>query len=131
MITPQLARGQSLDVFMNLRVPEAASDAQQRPFIVRAASKSDYQVFKVANGTLTVVAAALAGASAVSRESVQPGETFTQTITVRNQGSAPARTARADFVFNPDFELVNATPAPLVYDRELRAQPLRISPTSP
>ena len=120
LITPQLARGQTLDVFMNLRVPETASDAQQRPFIVRAASKSDYQVYKVANGGLTIVAAALAGSSSISRDSVQPGETFTQTITVRNQGSAPARTARADFVFNPDFELVSANPAPLVYDRDSR-----------
>ena len=120
LVTPQLARGQTLDVFLNMRVPDTAGDAQQHPFIVRAASKSDYQVFKVANGTLSVVAAALAGASTLSRESVQPGETFTQTITVRNQGSAPARTARADFVFNPDFELVQATPAPLVYDRDSR-----------
>jgi uncharacterized repeat protein (TIGR01451 family) len=120
LITPTLGRGQSLDVFLNLRVPETAADAQQRPFIVRAASKSDYQVFKVANGTLTVVAAALAGSSNISRETVQPGESFTQTITVRNQGSAAARNARADFVFNPDFELVSATPAPLVYDRDSR-----------
>ncbi len=120
LITPQLARGQTLDVFLNLRVPETASDAQQRAFIVRAASKSDYQIFKVANGSLNVVAAVLSGASAVSRDSVQPGETFTQTITVRNQGSAPARTARADFVFNPDFELVQASPAPFVYDRDSR-----------
>ncbi|MFL6210696.1 MAG: tetratricopeptide repeat protein [Pyrinomonadaceae bacterium] len=120
LITPQLARGQTLDVFMNLRVPETAADAQQRPFIVRAASKSDYQIFRVANGALSIVAAALAGSSTISRDSVQPGETFTQTITVRNQGSAPARTARADFVFNPDFELVSANPAPLVYDRDSR-----------
>jgi len=120
LITPTLARNQSLDVFMNLRVPETAGDAQQRPFIVRAASKSDYQVFKVANGSLNVVAAALAGASSISRESVQPGESFSQTITVRNQGSAPARNARVDFVFNPDFELVTANPAPLVYDRDSR-----------
>ncbi len=120
LITPQLARGQSLEVFLNLRVPETAADAQQRAFIVRAASKSDYQIFKVSNGTLSVVAATLAGSSSISRESVQPGETFTQTITVRNNGSAPARNSRADFVFNPDFELVSANPGPLVYDRDSR-----------
>lgn len=120
LITPTLARNQSLDVFLNLRVPETAGDGQQRQFIVRAASKSDYQVFKVSNGTLNVVAAALAGASSISRESVQPGESFSQTITVRNQGSAPARNSRVDFVFNPDFELVSANPAPLVYDRDSR-----------
>lgn len=120
LITPQLGRNQSLDVFLNLRVPETAADAQQRPFIVRAASKSDYQVFKVANGALSVVAATMAGSSTVSRESVLPGETFTQTITVRNNGSAPARNSRADFVFNPDFELVSANPGPLVYDRDSR-----------
>jgi uncharacterized repeat protein (TIGR01451 family) len=66
------------------------------------------------------VAAALAGASTISRDSVQPGESFSQTITVKNQGSAPARNARVDFVFNPDFELVSANPAPLVYDRDSR-----------
>ncbi len=120
LITPQLARGQALDVFLNLRVPETAADTQQRAFIVRAASKSDYQIFKVANGALSVVAATLAGSSSISRESVQPGETFTQTITVRNNGSAPARNSRADFVFNPDFELVSADPGPLVYDRDSR-----------
>ncbi len=120
LITPQLARGQALDVFLNLRVPETAADMQQHPFIVRAASKSDYQIFKVANGALSIVAATLAGSSTISRESVQPGETFTQTITVRNNGSAPARNSRADFVFNPDFELVSANPGPLVYDRDSR-----------
>ena len=31
-----------------------------------------------------------------------------------------ARSARADFVFNPDFELVSANPSPLVYDRPSR-----------
>ncbi len=120
LITPQLTRNQTLDVFLNLRVPETAGDAQQHPFIVRAASKSDYQVFKVANGALSIVAATLAGSSTISRASVQPGETFTQTITVRNNGSAPARNSRADFVFNPDFELVSANPGPLVYDRDSR-----------
>ncbi len=89
--TPRLARGQSVELMLNLRVPEAARDAQQNRFIVRAASKSDQQVLKVADGSLTVVAAALAGVSTVSRDTVQPGETFTQTITVRNQGSAPAK----------------------------------------
>jgi uncharacterized repeat protein (TIGR01451 family) len=49
-----------------------------------------------------------------------PGETFTQNITMKNQGSAAARGARVDFVFNPDFELVSANPSPLVYDRPSR-----------
>lgn len=49
-----------------------------------------------------------------------PNETFTQRISVRNLGSASARSARADFVFNPDFELVSATPAPINYDRPSR-----------
>ena len=116
LVTPQLARGQNLDVLLNIRVPETATDGLQRRFFVRAASQSDFQVSRVADAQMTVVAAALAGASSVGRESVQPGETFTQTISLRNQGSAVARNARADFVFSPDFELVNANPSPFYYD---------------
>ena len=116
LVTPQLARGQNLSVLLNVRVPETASDGLQRRFFVRAASQSDFQISRVADASMTVVAAALAGASTVGRESVQPGETFTQTISLRNQGSAQARAARADFVFSPDFELVSANPLPFYYD---------------
>lgn len=120
LVTPQLSRNQNLEVLLNIRIPETALDGQQRPFIVRAASQSDYQIQRVTNAAITVVAAALAGSSAVTRDSVQPGETFTQTISVRNTGSAPARSARADFVFSTDFELVSATPLPLYYDNPSR-----------
>lgn len=120
LVTPQLARNQNLEVMLNIRIPETALDGQQRPFIVRAASQSDYQIQRVTNAAITVVAAALAGSSGVTRESVQPGETFTQTISVRNTGSAPARSSRADFVFSTDFELVSATPLPLYYDNPSR-----------
>ncbi|HYG12367.1 MAG TPA: hypothetical protein VD835_20660, partial [Pyrinomonadaceae bacterium] len=89
-------------------------------FIVRAASQSDYQIQRVSNAAITVIAAALAGSSNVTRESVQPGETFTQTISVRNTGSAPARSSRTDFVFSTDFELVSASPLPLYYDNPSR-----------
>jgi uncharacterized repeat protein (TIGR01451 family) len=120
LVTPQLARGQNLEVLLNIRVPETAGDGQQRAFIVRAASQSDYQIQRVSNAAITVIAAALAGSSGVTRESVQPGETFTQTISVRNTGSAPARSSRTDFVFSTDFELVSATPLPLYYDNPSR-----------
>ncbi|HEV7906418.1 MAG TPA: tetratricopeptide repeat protein [Pyrinomonadaceae bacterium] len=120
LVTPQLARGQHLEVMLNIRIPETALDGQQRPFIVRAASQSDAQIQRVTNAAITVVAASLAGTSGVTRESVQPGETFTQTISVRNSGSAPARSARADFVFSTDFELVSASPLPLYYDNPSR-----------
>jgi hypothetical protein len=120
LVTPQLARGQTLDVLLNIRVPETASDGMQRRFIIRAASQANFQINKVSDASMSVVAAALAGASAVARDSVQPGETFTQTISVRNRGSAAARSARADFVFSPDFELVNADPLPIAYDRDSR-----------
>lgn len=120
LVTPQLARNQNLQVMLNIRIPETALDGQQRPFIVRAASQSDSQIQRVTNAAITVVAAALAGSSGVTRESVQPGETFTQTISVRNTGSAPARSSRADFVFSTDFELVSATPLPLYYDNPSR-----------
>jgi uncharacterized repeat protein (TIGR01451 family) len=120
LVTPQLARNQNLQVLLNIRVPETATDGQQRPFIVRAASQSDYQIQRISNAAITVVAAALAGSSAVTRESVQPGETFTQTISVRNTGSAPARSSRTDFVFSTDFELVSASPLPLYYDNPSR-----------
>ena len=49
-----------------------------------------------------------------------PGDTFTQTIQVRNVGSTPARSSRADFVFNPNFELVSAKPSPVAYDAPSR-----------
>jgi hypothetical protein len=120
LVTPQLTRGQTLDVLLNIRVPETATDGMQRKFIVRAASQADFQINKVSDASMLVVAAALAGSSAVARDAVQPGETFTQTISVRNRGSAAARSARADFVFSPDFELVNADPLPLFYDSASR-----------
>jgi uncharacterized repeat protein (TIGR01451 family) len=120
LVTPQLARNAAVEVLLNLRVPETASDGQQRRFFVRAASQSDYQVLRVADGSINVVAATLSAASNISQTTVMPGETFTQTIAVRNSGSATAQRSRADFVFNPNFELVSATPSPLIYDRPSR-----------
>jgi uncharacterized repeat protein (TIGR01451 family) len=119
-VTPTMQRGATLEVVLNARVPESAPDNQQQRFLVRAASQADAAVTKVSDASLTVVAAALAAASNALQENVQPGETFTQRISVRNAGSATARQTRADFVFNPDFELVNASPAPISYDRPSR-----------
>lgn len=119
-VTPQLPRGSSIEVMLNLRVPETATDGQQLKFFVRAASQADYQMMKVADGALNVVAASLSAATNVSDSSIMPGESFKQTITVKNNGSSPARQTRADFVFNPNFELVNADPAPINYDRASR-----------
>jgi uncharacterized repeat protein (TIGR01451 family) len=120
LVTPQLAQGASIDVLLNLRVPETATDGQQRRFFVRAASQADYQVLKVTDGAINIVAAALTATSDVSQQSVMPGETFTQTIKVRNTGTSAARSSRADFVFNPNFELVDANPSPIAYDRASR-----------
>jgi uncharacterized repeat protein (TIGR01451 family) len=120
LVTPQLAPGASAEVTLNLRVPETASDGQQLKFFVRAASQADYQMMKVADGSLNVVAASLAGNSNVSESNVMPGDTFTQTISIRNAGSSPARGTRADFVLNPNFELVSANPQPINYDRASR-----------
>jgi uncharacterized repeat protein (TIGR01451 family) len=120
LVTPQLARNASVEVLLNLRVPETASDGQQRRFFVRAASQSDYQVLRVADGAISIIAATLSAASNVSQTTVMPGETFTQTIAVRNSGSATAQRSRTDFVFNPNFELVSANPSPLIYDRPSR-----------
>jgi len=119
-VTPTMARGASSELTLNLRVPDNAADNQQQRFIVRAASQADATVLKVTDASLTVVAAALAASSNALQESVMPGDTFTQRISVRNAGSATARQTRADFVFSPDFELVNATPAPMQYDRPSR-----------
>lgn len=119
-VTPQMQRGATLEIMLNARVPENAPDNQQQRFLVRAASQADATVTKVTDASLTVVAAALAAASNALQETVQPGDTFTQRISVRNQGSATARETRADFVFNPDFELVSATPSPVAYDRSSR-----------
>jgi len=120
LVTPQLAQGASIDVLLNLRVPETATDGQQRRFFVRAASQADYQVVKVTDGAINIVAAALSATSDVSQQSVMPGETFTQTIRVRNTGTSAARSSRTDFVFNPNFELVDASPSPIAYDRASR-----------
>jgi len=120
LVTPQLQPGASADVTLNLRVPETANDGQTLKFFVRAASQADYQVLKVADGSINVVAASLAGNSNVSSSSVMPGDTFTQTISIRNAGSSPARATRADFVLNPNFELVSANPQPISYDRASR-----------
>ncbi|HEV7858594.1 MAG TPA: tetratricopeptide repeat protein [Pyrinomonadaceae bacterium] len=120
LVTPQLARNASVEVLLNLRVPETASDGQQRRFFVRAASQSDYQVLRVADGAISIIAATLSATSNVSQTTVMPGETFTQTIAVRNSGSATAQRSRADFVFNPNFELVSASPSQLIYDRPSR-----------
>jgi uncharacterized repeat protein (TIGR01451 family) len=120
LVTPQLARGSSVDVVLNLRVPETATDGQQRRFFVRAASQADYQIMRIADGSINVVAPALAATSNVSQASVMPGDTFNQTIVVRNGGSTPARSSRADFVFNPNFELVSASPSPVAYDATSR-----------
>jgi uncharacterized repeat protein (TIGR01451 family) len=120
LVTPRLARGSSIDVVLNLRVPETATDGQQRRFFVRAASQADYQIMRIADGSINVVAPALAATSNVSQSSVMPGDTFNQTIVVRNSGSTPARSSRADFVFNPNFELVSASPAPVAYDQTSR-----------
>jgi uncharacterized repeat protein (TIGR01451 family) len=120
MITPQLTRGASYEVLLNLRVPDSAPDNKQLSFFVRAASQADHQIYKVADAALTVAAAALVANTDLSQETVMPGETFTQHIAMKNQGSAPAAGSRVDFVFNPDFELVSANPSPLVYDRASR-----------
>jgi uncharacterized repeat protein (TIGR01451 family) len=120
LVTPQLRPGASLEVTLSLRVPDSAPDNQQQRFLVRAASQADATVTRVSDASLTVAAAALAASSNALQEGVQPGETFTQRISVSNKGSAAARSTRANFVFNPDFELVNATPAPISYDRPSR-----------
>jgi hypothetical protein len=120
LVTPQLAPGATAEVTLNIRVPETATDGQQLKFYVRAASQADYQMMKVADGSISVVAASLAGTSNVSETSVMPGESFTQTISIRNAGSSPARGTRADFVLNPNFELVSANPSPINYDRASR-----------
>ncbi|HKS26815.1 MAG TPA: tetratricopeptide repeat protein [Pyrinomonadaceae bacterium] len=116
LVTPQLARGGSIEVMLKVKVPETATDGQQRRFFVRAASQSDFQVLKIVDGAINVAAPALSANSNVSQASVMPGDTFTQTIMVRNIGSTSARSSRADFVFNPNFELVKASPAPVAYD---------------
>jgi uncharacterized repeat protein (TIGR01451 family) len=119
-VTPEMTRGSNLEVILNIRIPDNIADNSQQRFLVRAASQANSTIVKVADASLTVVAAALAATSNVAQESVMPGDTFTQRISVRNQGSASARGTRADFVFSPDFELVSATPAPINYDRPSR-----------
>ncbi len=120
LVTPQVPRGGTYEVLLNMRIPETTADGQQRRFLVRAASQFNTQIERVADASLNIVAAALSANAVVSQPSVQPSEAFSQTIQVRNQGSSTARSARAEFVFDPDFELVSASPSPLVYDRESR-----------
>jgi TolA-binding protein len=120
LITPQLARGASIDVFLKLRVPETVTNGQQQRYFLRAVSQSDKEVLRVADGTLSVVATVLTVSSKVSEATVMPGDTFTQIISIRNPGGASARETRADFYFNPSFELVSANPSPINYDRSSR-----------
>ncbi|MCA1635738.1 MAG: DUF11 domain-containing protein, partial [Acidobacteria bacterium] len=119
-VTPEMSRGANLEVILNIRVPDNIADNQQQRFLVRAASQANSTIVRVADASLTIVAAALSATSDVTQETVMPGDTFTQRISVRNLGSASARGTRADFVFSPDFELVSATPAPISYDRPSR-----------
>lgn len=118
LVTPQLARGDSIDVFLRLRVPETATDGQQRRFFVSATSQADAQVSKVADGTINVVAPVLGTSFNIYPKSVKPGETFAEIIRVHNRGSSAARDLRATFNLNPNFEFIGTTSSSRVFDSD-------------
>lgn len=121
LVTPELARGASASITLVMHVPPAATDGQTQSFQVRATSQSDLQVTRLASATVTVHSAALMATTATEGASTAlPGSTFTQTITVTNNGNSTARDAQAEFIFSPEYELVSSDPAPASYDRQSR-----------
>lgn len=120
LLTPSLTRGASIEVTLNLRVPVTAADGERQAFQVRLQSSSGGEIVTAADGIIKVAAPTLNVGASVSEASVMPGETFKQIVTVRNQGSVTASGTRADFVFNPNFELVGASPEPRAYDTASR-----------
>ncbi|MCA1614399.1 MAG: DUF11 domain-containing protein, partial [Acidobacteria bacterium] len=121
VVTPHLARGASAEVVLSMRVPESAADGQSQGFQVRATSESDYNVVRLTTGTVTVHAAALSAVSSINgRTEAPPGGAFRQTIVVTNTGNSTARDTRADFILNPEYDLVGSEPAPARYDRGTR-----------
>lgn len=120
-VTPELARNTSMEVTLTMRVPPGARDGQSQSFQVRAASQSNFEIVRLATGTVTVHAAALAATTTTAGEPLAlPGTTFKQTIIVTNSGNSTARETRAEFIFNPEYELVTADPSPVDYDIQSR-----------
>jgi uncharacterized repeat protein (TIGR01451 family) len=115
-VTPPLAPQQSLEMFLQLTMPETSVAAEKLLLTVRAIPLSDPRRSNVGIAILVVDSATLSLAVAASRDSVRPGETVTQTITVRNQGTRPARAVRADFIVSPGLEFISAEPRALTYD---------------
>jgi uncharacterized repeat protein (TIGR01451 family) len=116
-VTGSLARGATTELILSLRIPPIAVDGQQRNFSVRAISESDSLVTRAISSSIRVVAPAVVGSSTLSQNSIMPGETLTQTISIRNSGSTVVSAARVDFVFNPSFEVVDSSVLP-TYDKE-------------
>jgi uncharacterized membrane protein len=108
-----------VEATLSLRIPQSAQNGSLVPYNVRAFSESDTQVTRLESGTIHVVATMLSASAVASKSAVLPGETFSQNITIQNTGGLPISNSRADFVFNPNFELV-ASSLEATYDRSAR-----------
>ncbi|HEX8457542.1 MAG TPA: carboxypeptidase regulatory-like domain-containing protein [Pyrinomonadaceae bacterium] len=120
-ITPPLEPLQSLTVFLILSVPETSVAAEELRLLVRASSTTDRYVSVIESTKVVFDPAALSVATVASHASVQPGETVTQSVTVRNPSRRPVLGVRADFIVSPGFEFVNAEPTAVTYDVAARA----------
>ncbi|MGA9993786.1 MAG: hypothetical protein WBP93_00085 [Pyrinomonadaceae bacterium] len=143
-LTPKLAPNESVEMVLDIYIPRKIAKDRKRGFIVRATSQSANQVFRIAEGSIKAVAASLSAIMRISTETppteltsglyvstVKNGGTFTQTITVHNDGRMLAKSLRADFVLGSAFELVSASPSPLVYDPSSRTATWTLGDLSP
>jgi uncharacterized repeat protein (TIGR01451 family) len=89
------------------------------PFNVRAYSETDSEVQKISAGTINIVASTLTAVANISKTSIQPGDTLTQTILIQNSGGSVVGNSRADFVFSPNFEVISTSPSS-TYDKVSR-----------
>jgi uncharacterized membrane protein len=119
LVTPPIPRGGFVEATLSLRIPQTAQNGSLVPYNVRAFSESDAQVTRLESGTIHVVATMLNASAVASKSAVLPGETFSQNITIQNTGGVMISSSRADFVFNPNFELV-ASSLEAAYDRSAR-----------
>ncbi len=119
LVTPPVPKGSSLEIVLSLRIPAAAQNGLRVPFNVRAYSEADSEVQKVSAGTINIVASTLTAVASISKSSIQPGDTLTQTILIQNSGGSVVGSSRADFVFSPNVEVLSTSPAS-TYDKVSR-----------
>jgi len=136
--------------YIEERVPrlvrrDLGSDKRQEPYHIIEGYKAEDLVIAITEraaptdiksaGKMTPAPIAaiplLAIDTSADQSAVQPGDTFTQTIQLNNRGGVAARSARIEFIFSSEFELISAVPPPIVYDRPSRAAVWNIGELKP